>query len=163
MSIHEGGCVCGAIRYAVSADPAHVTICHCKFCQRATGSAYMVEPIFELVDLRIIQGEPTAYNHRSAGSGKIVHIHFCRNCGTKIYLSFERFSGRCGIYAGPFDDPNWFAIEPGSPRHIFIDEARHDTILPANIKLFAQHTTLNDGTPLEPVLFKDPHVIRSGE
>ena len=46
MSLNYGGCLCGAIRYATSADPVRVTYCHCKFCQRATGSAYMVEPIF---------------------------------------------------------------------------------------------------------------------
>ncbi len=161
MSINEGGCFCGAIRYAVSADPVRVTICHCKFCQRATGSAYMVEPVFDLENLRIIRGEPATYDHRSAGSGKIVHIHFCRNCGTKIYLSFERYLGMCGIYAGTFDDPNWFAIEPENSRHIFIDEARHETILPAGVKAFGQHVMLNDGTPLEPVLFNHPHVICS--
>jgi len=43
--IHEGGCLCGEIRYETMAEPVRVTICHCTFCQRLTGSAYLVEPI----------------------------------------------------------------------------------------------------------------------
>jgi hypothetical protein len=55
MGVHEGGCLCGAVRYETLADPLRVTTCHCRFCQRATGSAYMVEPIFRTVDLRVTQ------------------------------------------------------------------------------------------------------------
>jgi hypothetical protein len=36
--VHEGGCVCGAIRYRVTADPLRVCACYCTFCQRRTGS-----------------------------------------------------------------------------------------------------------------------------
>ena len=38
--VHEGGCLCGDVRYARSPSPLRVTICHCTFCQRFTGSAY---------------------------------------------------------------------------------------------------------------------------
>jgi hypothetical protein len=159
MSIHEGGCVCGQVRYETLTDPARVTICHCKFCQRATGSAYMVEPIFRLEDLRVTQGSPTVYQLRSAGSGMLVHVHFCPVCGTKLYLTFERFTETCGVYAGTFDDPNWFSIRPDNARHIFIDMARHDTIIPPGVAAFGGHALRNDGAPLEPVVFDQPHVM----
>ena len=42
---HDGGCLCGDVRYQVAAAPLRVTICHCTFCQRFTGSAFLVEPI----------------------------------------------------------------------------------------------------------------------
>jgi hypothetical protein len=140
-------------------DPLRVTICHCKFCQRATGSAYMVEPIFRLEDLRVTKGSPAVYQLRSAGSDKLVHVHFCRNCGTKLYLTFERFTETCGVYAGTFDDPNWFSIRSDNARHIFIEMARHDTILPPGMAAFSGHALRNDGTPLEPVVFDQPHVM----
>jgi hypothetical protein len=164
MTTHPGGCLCGAVRYETLADPVRVTICHCRFCQRATGSAYMVEPIFRVEDLRVISGTPTVYDLRSAGSGKMVHVHFCQTCGTKIYLTFERFVETCGVYAGTFDNPDWFAINPGCAKHIFLDVARQDTILPAGIDVFVQHAMRNDGTPLEPIVFDAPHVVgrRSG-
>ncbi len=159
MAVHEGGCLCGAVRYETLTDPLRVTICHCGFCQRATGSAYMVEPIFRLEDLRVTQGSPTVYQLRSTGSGKLVYIHFCATCGTKLYLSFERFTEACGVYAGTFDDPNWFSIRDDNARHIFIGAARHDTILPAGIATFHEHALQNDGTPAEPLVFDQPHQI----
>ncbi len=91
----------------------------------------MVEPIFRLEDLRMTGGSPTVYDIISAGSGKLVHIHFCQTCGTKLYLTFERFAETCGVYAGTFDDPNWFAVDADNSRHIYVDVARRDTILPA--------------------------------
>jgi hypothetical protein len=156
MSFHAGGCLCGAVRYQTLADPLRVTVCHCRFCQRATGSAYMVEPIFRLEDLQVTSGAPVVYDLSSAGSGKFVHIHFCQRCGTKLYLTFERFPGTCGVYAGTFDDPNWFAVDADTSRHIYVDVARHDTILPAGVNLFGQHALLNDGTPLEAMTLGEP-------
>jgi hypothetical protein len=119
----------------------------------------MVEPIFRTDDLRITHGSPSVYDQRSAGSGKVVHVHFCQTCGTKLYLTFERFAGACGVYACTFDEPDWFAIGADNAKHIFLDVARHDTVLPAGINVFRQHATLNDGTPLESVVFDVPHVV----
>lgn len=159
MGVHEGGCLCGAVRYETSGDPVRVTICHCRFCQRATGSAYMVEPIFRTQDLRVTQGSPAAYAHRSAGSGKMLHVHFCAGCGTKLYLTFERFAESCGVYAGTFDDPDWFEIPPETSKHIFIGVARHDTILPPGMPAFAEHAMRNDGTPLQAAVFDAPRQV----
>ena len=161
MAVHEGGCLCGAVRYKTQNDPLRVTIYHCKFCQRATGAAYMVEPIFRETDLQITKGSSAAYDHCSGGSGKLVHIHFCAACGTKLYLTFERFADVCGVYAGTFDDPNWFDIKPENSKHIFIDVARHETILPPNVACFSEHAMRNDGTPLEPVVFDQPQIVSS--
>ena len=53
-----GGCLCGKLRYEVTTDPLWVTICFCSFCQRATGGAYMVEPVFNKADLSVVAGAP---------------------------------------------------------------------------------------------------------
>jgi hypothetical protein len=159
MAIHEGGCLCGAVSYETEGDPLRVTICHCRFCQRATGSGYMVAPIFQKTNVRIAKGSPTTYSLRSGGSSKHVHIHFCAACGTKLYLTFERFAESCGVYAGTFDDPNWFEIRPDNSMHIFIDVARHETILPPGVSCFGEHAMRNDGTPLEPMMLDQPQTI----
>ena len=134
MTSHEGGCLCGSVRFEAEGEPRTVTVCHCRFCQRATGSAYMVEPIFPLSKVRITKGTPVVYSCRSEGSGKMVYVHFCDRCGTKLFLKFERFVDSCGVYAGTFDDPNWFEIRPDNSKHIFIGVARHETILPPSLQ-----------------------------
>ncbi len=45
--VHEGGCVCGAIRYRVRGEPLRAYVCHCTFCQRFTGSAFGVLTWFD--------------------------------------------------------------------------------------------------------------------
>ena len=154
-----GGCLCGELRYAVSAAPTRLTICHCRFCQRATGSAYMVEPIFPKDAFALTSGKARVYSHRSEGSGKIVSVHFCATCGTKLFLSFERFSEVVGIYAGTFDDPNWFARVPETLKHIFLGVAQRGTIIPSGVKTYREHATDNAGQPLEPTVFDSPHEI----
>ena len=69
MPRHEGGCLCGEVRFAVSADPMRVTVCHCHFCQRNTGTAYLVEPVFTKAQFRFTSGAPRTYDAISAGSG----------------------------------------------------------------------------------------------
>jgi hypothetical protein len=161
MERHEGGCLCGAVRYATTAAPSRVTVCHCRFCQRATGSAYMVEPIFAASALHLLRGAPKVYTQRSAGSGKNVHVHFCEGCGTKLWLSFERFADVVGVYAGTFDDPCWFAIEPGTSKHIFLGAARSDTIVPAGLPTFVEHAIDNAGTPQQATVFDSPRAVGS--
>lgn len=161
MTRNEGGCLCSRVRYATLAPPQRVTVCHCRFCQKATGSAYMVEPIFSASDFVEVNGSPKIYDQVSAGSGKTVHVHFCADCGTKLWLSFERFPGAVGIYAGTFDDPSWFDIEPASAKHIFLGVARPDTVIPADVPTFVEHATANDGTPQEETIYAKHHKIGS--
>ena len=50
---HTGGCLCGAVRYTVTGAPVRAVACHCKFCQRRTGSAFIVSIWFDEKDTRI--------------------------------------------------------------------------------------------------------------
>jgi hypothetical protein len=162
MSAHEGGCLCGTIRYTAKAEPLRVTICHCRFCQRATGSAFLVEPIFAKPEFAVIAGQPKIYHHRSEGSGKMVDVHFCAECGTKLFLTFERFPSIVGGYGGTFDDPNWFERTAENSKHIFLSVAQHGTVIPAGVACFELHAITNDGKPVEPRVFAEHHVIGPG-
>ena len=159
MSLMEGGCLCGAVRYEVSSKPKRLTVCHCRFCQRATGSAYMAEPIFDRDDLTIIKGAAKTYEHLSEGSGKRVYVHFCDTCGTKLFLSFERFAESIGVYAGTFDDPNWYACAKEDTKHIFLGVAQNGTLIPPGVNTFEAHAMKNDGSPLEPRVYSEPSVV----
>ena len=159
MVSETGGCLCGQIRYSVRAAPSRVTICHCRFCQRATGGAYMVEPIFDADDFAISKGKPAQFAHVSQGSGKQVFVHFCAACGTKLFLSFERFADAVGLYGGTFDDPNWFEITPENSKQIFLGVAQRGTVIPPGIDTYSEHAFERDGTPIAPKVFTEPHVI----
>jgi len=119
----------------------------------------MVEPIFHAGDFAVMAGSPRTFDQVSAGSGKMVHVHFCVDCGTKLWLSFERFPDVVGVYAGTFDDPCWFPIDPATSKHIFLGAARSDTVIPAGVPTFFEHATTNDGTPLQPTVFENCHRI----
>lgn len=161
MSVQESGCLCGDVRFKTTSPPSRVTICHCRFCQRATGSAYLVGPIFLKPDFQLTKGSPSSYDHRSEGSGKVVHVHFCGRCGTKLYLTFERFPDVVGLYGGTFDDPNWFDRANETAKHIFLDVAHYGSVIPAHVNTYGEHATTNAGDPIEPKVFDKPHIVGS--
>jgi hypothetical protein len=145
--VHEGGCLCGDVRYKTTAEPVRVTICHCRFCQRFTGSAYLVEPIFRKQDVAFLGITAKTYEHRSDSSHKRVTLNFCGRCGTTICLDLERFPNILGLCGGTFDDPDWFERGQGRCRHIFTRSAQKGVILPAGVELYEQHALQLDGTP----------------
>ena len=150
-SVHEGGCLCGDVRYQTTAAPVWVAICHCTFCQKFTGSAFLVEPIFRREDVAFF-GAPRIYDHRSDSSDRRVSLNFCGRCGTTLYLDLERFPGILGLCGGTFDDPNWFDRGPGKCRHIFTRSAQSGVVLPAGLDTFREHALQLDGTPNEPIV-----------
>lgn len=119
----------------------------------------MVEPVFESADFTVIKGEPKRYAHVSEGSGKNVYIHFCDVCGTKLFLTFERFEGAVGVYGGTLDDPNWIKTTPENTKHIFLEKALKGTVIPPHFNTFKRHATENDGTQIEPIIFEKPYII----
>ena len=151
--IHEGGCLCGDVRFNTSGEPLRVTVCHCTFCQRFTGSAFLVEPIFRQEDVVFSGKAPTSFDHRSDGSKKRVTLHFCGRCATTLQLSFERFPGFVGLCAGTFDDPNWFDRSPQKCRHIYTRSAQNGVVLPAGMETYPEHAAKLDGTANQPVVF----------
>jgi hypothetical protein len=81
-------------------------------------------PLFTRADIKTVSGDPKIYRHRSEGSGKIVNVNFCAACGTKLFQTFERYPDLVGVFAGTFDDPNWFERSPATCRHIFTRSAQ---------------------------------------
>lgn len=158
-SNHSGRCLCGNVTYDTGSDPLWVTVCYCRFCQRATGSDRMIEPIFERDSFILSGSDVKVYTHPSDGSGKNINVHFCSSCGTKLALTFERWPDRIGIYIGTLDDLMSMSATVGNSKHIFVSEARSGTILPSGFKTFDRHATENDGTPVEPTVYSAPCIV----
>ena len=98
--ILTGGCQCGAIRFALSAPPRKVSICHCRMCQKASGAPFASFAEIENSDFTWTRGKPAAFR-----SSSIAERDFCSDCGTP--LSFRRIDGpRIEIMTGTFDRPD---------------------------------------------------------
>ena len=156
--IHRGRCTCGAVRYEVTGSPVVLIVCHCTFCQRATGSSFLVEPMWRDQDFKVTAGAPRRYEARSAVSGQRLTLHFCETCGTKLFQGMERFPGFVGVYGGTLDDPSVAAEAPQSWR-IFLDDAAKGTVIPPGVDLWRQHRIQTDGVEAEPFRYDEFHVV----
>jgi len=124
----SGGCLCGAVRYTVSAPVTGLRVCHCTHCQKSSGTGSSVNAVIAGKDFRLTQGAPKCYAAR-ADSGRTLLRFFCGDCGSPIYSQREASPERIVVRAGTFDDSSamtiaahiwtksarpWSHIEPGS-------------------------------------------------
>ena len=161
-SVHEGGCLCGAVRYKTTAEPQRVFMCHCTFCQRFTGTAFLVEAIFGKVDVVLSGEKPRTYDHQSDESNRRVTLNFCGACGTTVFLDAEAAPDMLLICGGTFDDPNWFDRSQGNCCHKFIRSAQEGVVLPPNMDIHEGSHRQTDGTPNEPVVFAHAVMAKGG-
>ena len=117
---HEGGCVCGSVRYVTQGDPLRVTVCHCTWCQKRTGTAFAVEPVFNEDQVEITGGPLTKYRHISNESGRWLDLEFCPKCGTNIGLTLEWRPGARIIDAGTFAIESCFSRHHGAMKPLQI-------------------------------------------
>jgi hypothetical protein len=68
-----------------------------------------------------------------------------------------------GVFAGTFDEPNWFERSPQNSKHIFLAFAQNATMVPAGVSTFLHHSITNDGTAVSPTTFSHPFTIGSGK
>jgi len=101
-----GGCACGAIRYECTADPLYMGNCHCRDCQRATGSAYFPAVGVSAAAFRQTAGNPTWYE-KLADSGSTMRRAFCSQCGSPVFLTNSARTNLIVLYAASLDDPSW--------------------------------------------------------
>ena len=115
----KGGCLCGAIRYQSSAAPLLTAVCHCKNCQRQSGTAFSI-----LVGLPkgslVMEGEQPALFADVGESGLAVHRRFCGRCGSPILSEPAATPTMDWLKAGTLDDASW--LQP--QLHVWCDSAQ---------------------------------------
>lgn len=104
-----GGCLCGAIRYSISAPVTELRACHCRNCQRASGAGGTVGAVVPAEAFKITQGKPKRYS-AVADSGRTLHRHFCPDCGSPLYSLREQMPEMIVVRAGTLDDSNGLRI-----------------------------------------------------
>ena len=104
---YTGGCACGLIRYECSAEPVMSVNCHCRDCQRASGSAYAADIVVSKSAWQLLSGKPK-YFSKKAVSGNTVKRGFCNNCGSPLFVTEEEAPDIITINVGSLDDPSWY-------------------------------------------------------
>ena len=105
MPAIEGGCLCGDLRYSATGEPAVTSICHCRDCQKQTGSAFM-EVVAVPGERFSLRGSPSTFTNEG-NSGRKLHRHFCPRCGTVVMVEAEGFPGMALVMGGTLDDTAW--------------------------------------------------------
>ena len=114
-------CHCGQLKAIATGEPERVYVCHCKACQRRTGSVIHNGSRWLKTQVRI-EGEHKVYA-RIAESGFEIRFHFCPNCGSNVFWEGDRAPEWCGITVGSFADPEFPA-----PTYGLFEEDMHPWI-----------------------------------
>lgn len=124
----EGGCLCGAVRYASSAEPQFAGHCHCIDCRKSSGSGHCTHTVLPKSAFSI-SGEVRFYD-RQANSGNMISRGFCPNCGAALYSLNSAMPDMVFVRASSLDDPeivkpqlvvyasrapSWDYVDPGLP------------------------------------------------
>ena len=109
-----GGCAGGKVRFEAGVKPDEAYLCHCRMCQRSTGSVSIAFVNAMLGDVRW-EGDPDWYD-----SSPIAKRPYCRECGTSLGFMFKQDADKMDLTVAAFDDPSAF-----TPKHHFGVESMH--------------------------------------
>jgi hypothetical protein len=131
----EGGCTCGAIRYRLTTKPMFVNCCHCRWCQRESGSAFALNAMMEADRVQLMQGEPEMVLTPSL-SGKGQKITRCPHCRIALWSNYAGAGDAVRfVRVGTLDDPD--LLPPDI--HIFTESKQPWVVLPPGMPAVAQY------------------------
>ena len=107
---HTGGGLFGAVLYTVDVLVTALRACHCKNCQRASGSGGTVNAVVPSDSFKLTKGKTRQYDDKATKSGRTLSRHFCENCGSPIYSHRNPNPGFVVVRAGSLDDSNALRI-----------------------------------------------------
>jgi hypothetical protein len=99
-AVLTGGCQCGAVRYALYAEPEKTGICHCRMCQKAVGGPFFAWAGLPVVDFAWTRGKPAIYASSSAAERG-----FCAACGTPLSFAYRKRPEVTDVTIGSLDHP----------------------------------------------------------
>ncbi len=127
----DGGCACGKLRYRMRGGPMFVHCCHCKDCQRQTGTAFVLNALIETDRVDVLSGEPAAYT-MPTDSGRPHTVFRCPDCGTAVWSEYGGLKALRFIRVGTLDEPQ--ALPPDV--HIYVRSKLPWITLPESVPTF---------------------------
>jgi len=140
--MHQGSCLCRAVRYEVDGPIRQSSHCHCRMCRKFHGAACGTYANLKAARLRIVAGKDvlTAY-----ASSEGVRRSFCSRCGSSLFFEDEREPDVIGVTLGTLD------AEPEAKpwAHIFMaDKAGWEDVPDDGLRRYEQSYPL-DTVPRE--------------
>jgi len=130
MAHLEGGCQCGAVRYAVTGPVKRLLVCHCIDCQRQSSSAFGMTMVVAEADFRITRGAVKTFTSR-AESGREKLGAFCPDCGSRIYHTTTFRPGMVSVKPGTLDDTGWLRPE----MHVWASRRQPWVVIPEGVEV----------------------------
>ncbi|HEY6816729.1 MAG TPA: GFA family protein [Croceibacterium sp.] len=131
MTCHTGQCLCGQVRFTVSAEPLGARMCWCRDCQRIASGSATVNVLFP--EQAVAYEGSVSTIELVADSGNRVERGFCPACGAQMYSRTVEPAGMpIRVRAGTLDDPaliapqaiiwtasapRWAVLDPALPHH----------------------------------------------
>ena len=139
----EGGCTCGHVRYRMESRPMRVHCCHCRWCQRETGSAFVLNAIIESDRVTVLEGQPERVTIPSeSGAGQeMIRCPHCKIAVWSHYASAGRLASM--VRVGTLDDPDQLPPDV----HIFTESKQPWVIIPDDVPAFEKFYKRSDFWP----------------
>ncbi|WP_108658595.1 GFA family protein [Acuticoccus kandeliae] len=135
MAEFAGGCACRRVRYVMETTPLFVHGCHCRWCQRETGSALVINAMIEADRVRLTSGEPHVVLTPSE-SGRGQRISRCPFCQIALWSNYAGSGERVRfVRVGTLDDPDRFPPDV----HIYTRSKQPWLILPEGVPAFEEY------------------------
>ncbi|PMD46988.1 hypothetical protein L207DRAFT_477886 [Hyaloscypha variabilis F] len=107
MAQSHGSCLCKQVTYTFTGEPVQQALCHCLPCRKVSGSTHTTNLLIPLPAFTITSGQQHLKSYSLPHpSGMTLTLHWCENCGTKIYKEgdAEAFKGIAIVQAGTLDE-----------------------------------------------------------
>ena len=125
----DGACTCGVVRYRLNRGPLYVHCCHCRWCQRETGSAFVINALIESDQVEILAGRVETTTLPSA-SGKGQHIIRCSECHISLWSHYAGLGDKMSfVRVGTLDEPD--RLPPDI--HIYVSSKQPWVVLPEGV------------------------------
>lgn len=102
---YAGGCQCGQVRYELTEEPVRVIACHCRNCQKQSGSAFGLSMRVKVDSLKV-RGRINRFSW-TTDSGNTTTGCFCPDCGGRIYNIPGSAPDLLTLKPGTLDDTSW--------------------------------------------------------
>jgi hypothetical protein len=131
VSMQTGGCQCGQVRYVLNGEVHRLNVCHCRDCQRQSGSAFGMSLVIAPETFVLTAGELRTFE-LEADSGRTKTCAFCPRCGVRI---FNRTRVLYSVKAGTLDDTRWLVPDA----HYWTERKQAWTVLPDDVPCYPTH------------------------